>query len=217
MAVPAALTYPMGVTFAALAACLVWVPFADLDQLGALVTVAVGIVGYTIYRLAVASGWVRNGLGERRTVAVRRVRQEYRLLARSWLEFDDGGRARWVPVYFDPALIGLVESEAEVSGRRLAVGALRLFPAGRVRDTEPVGRLVDNPSRRAPDAAHRAATVARPRRRLLLDAQAAVVAPFAGLMWVYVVGGGVPAFAGASCVAAAAAVWLSAVRGSDPS
>lgn len=217
MAVPPSLTYPMSVTFGAVAACLVWVPFADLDQLGALVTVAGGIVGYTIYRLAFTLGWVRNGLGARRTVVVRRVRQEYRLLARSWLEFDEGGRTRWVPVYFDPALVGLVASEAEVGERRLTVGALRLFPAGRVREGEPVGRLVDNPSRPAPDAVNRAAVVVRPRRRLLLDAQAAVVAPFAGLMWVYVVGGGVPAFVGASCVAAAAAVWLSAIRGSDPS
>uniref|UniRef100_UPI003F7E758B hypothetical protein n=1 Tax=Rhodococcus wratislaviensis TaxID=44752 RepID=UPI003F7E758B len=77
--------------------------------------------------------------------------------------------------------------------------------------------MIDNPSRPDPDGPVRAHMAARPGRRLVLDAQSAVAAPFAGALWVYVAGGGVPAFAGATCVAAAVAMWLAAIRGSDPS
>ncbi|SLI97636.1 Uncharacterised protein [Mycobacteroides abscessus subsp. abscessus] len=100
-----------------------------------------------------------------------------------------------------------------------ATGAVRLrvYPSGRARTSEPPGRLIDNPVRSAPDADERARVAARVPRRLLLDAQPAVAAPVAALLWVYLDGGGLPAFTGALVVGAAAAVWLTAVRGSDPS
>ena len=95
--------------------------------------------------------------------------------------------------------------------------AVDCFPPVERVVSEPAGRLIDNPSRPDPDGPVRARVAARPVRRLVLDAQFAVAAPFVGALWVYVAGGGVPAFTGATCVAAAVAVWLAAVRGSDPS
>ncbi|MBD0323733.1 MAG: hypothetical protein ICV72_10145, partial [Aldersonia sp.] len=87
---------------------------------------------------------------------------------------------------------------------------------GRARHREPPGRLIDNPSRTAPDALARGAVAAKIGRRLLLDAQFAVAGPLIGLLWVYVAGGGVGAFVGATCVGAATSIWLAAIRGSDP-
>ncbi|MEU4314803.1 hypothetical protein [Nocardia sp. NPDC024068] len=244
-------------TIGALAVLTAWAPFADPDQLSALVVVGMGIAGYSGYRFAVAAGTLRYGPARPAPVPVRRVRQEYQLLSRSWLEIRDGGKTRWIPVYFTPELVGFTGGTAFLGDRRIVVRAtagpsgpaggpdtaanpgtgsaetepagrevrsadptgtgLRLLPAGRERDTEPPGRLIDNPTRVGPDIAARSTTVARIGRRLLLDAQTAVAAPFAGLLWVYVMGGGTGAFAGSAVVAAAAGIWLSAIRGSDPS
>ncbi|WP_280468520.1 hypothetical protein [Nocardia cyriacigeorgica] len=211
------LAYPLTVTFGALAVITAWAPFADVDQLSALAAVAVGIVGYAGVRMARALGWLGSGIGARERLAVRRVRQQHRLISRSWLEFTQGRETRWLPVYFDPALITLTEATAELDERAITVNGVRLYPSGRVRDTEPAGRLIDNPSRPDPDAVAQANAAASPFRRLLLDAQSIVAAPFAALFWIYIDGGGIPAFTAATCVAAATALWLSAIRGSDPS
>ncbi|NNH74046.1 hypothetical protein HLB23_30040 [Nocardia uniformis] len=224
------LAYPVTVTIGALAISLAWAPFADPELLGLLAAVALIIVGYTVLRLAIAYSTagtaavftrpgepVRATEAGERDVTVRRVRQQYRLVSRSWLEFVDGERTVWLPVFFDPALVILTPTEAEFSGRAIRIGALRVYPAGRRRDSEPVGRLIDNPSRPDPDGVALATTAARWRRRLLLDAQPAVAAPFAGLFWVYVAGGGPVAFTAATVVAATTATWLTAIRGSDPS
>ncbi|MGV9663028.1 hypothetical protein [Nocardia niigatensis] len=203
-------------TIGTLAITLAWVPFADPEQVAMLGTVAVLILGYTGFRFAVALGYPAAGLPgteDGREIAVRRVRQQHRLVSRSWLEFRIGGRDLWLPVYFDPGLVTLTPDTAELAGRTVRVGQLRVYPSGRLRDSEPVGRLIDNPTRPDPEAIGRSGTG----RRLLLDAQSAVVGPFAGLLWVYVAGGGSMAFVAATLVAAATATWLSAVRGSDPS
>ncbi|MTE12017.1 hypothetical protein GLP40_04335 [Nocardia sp. CT2-14] len=181
-----------------------------------LVTVALIILGYTGFRFACALGYPPAGLSggkQGQEVAVRRVRQQHRLVSRSWLEFTIGGKNRWLPVYFDPVLVTLTQVTAELSGRTVRIDGHRVYPSGRLRDSEPVGRLVDNPARPDPEAIGRTGVG----RRLVLDAQSAVVGPFAGLLWVYVAGGGSPAFVAAALVAAATATWLSAVRGSDPS
>lgn len=215
------LAYPVIVTIGALAICLAWAPFGDPDQVAMLGAVGAGILGYSAFQFLTALGYLPAGLpksvGATRDVAVRRVRQQHRLVSRSWLEFTVGGRTRWVPVYFDPGFLGLTQDNAELSGRTVHIDGLRVYPSGRVREVEPVGRLVDNPSRVDADATVTATRAARIGRRLLLDCQSAVAAPFAGLLWVYVAGGGAMTFVGASVVAAAAATWLSAVRGSDPS
>ncbi|WP_229434814.1 MULTISPECIES: hypothetical protein [Nocardia] len=239
------LVYPGAVTVGALAVCAVLLPLADADQLAALATVMLVIVGYSGVRAARALGVVSTGVPAGERLSARRVRQQHRLVSRSWLEITAGDRRWWVPVYFAPELVGLTVAEVHCAqpgpegrsrlrfaGNRLslrefetgatggaATGAVRLrvYPSGRARTSEPPGRLIDNPVRSAPDADERARVAARVPRRLLLDAQPAVAAPVAALLWVYLDGGGLPAFTGALVVGAAAAVWLTAVRGSDPS
>lgn len=285
------LAYPVIVTIGALAICLAWAPFGDSEQVAMLGAVAVCVLGYSVFRLGTAVGYLpagiprsavagvntaaansasgeqdstrqsrdRSGVGadhaepERATavgtpasddassdpvrpetaapeldsagagraaggaLVVRRVRQQHRLVSRSWLEITGGGRTWWLPVYFAPALLTVTRGRGEISGRALYVDGQRVYPAGRVRDDEPVGKLIDNPTRPAPDAAQLAARATGPGRRLLLDAQPAIAAPFAGLLWIYVAGGTVSAFAAATVVAGATATWLAAIRGSDPS
>ncbi|MEU6580035.1 hypothetical protein [Nocardia sp. NPDC046763] len=216
-------------TIGTLAITLAWVPFADPEQLAMLGTVALIIMGYSGFRLCVALGYLPAGLSRTivsehastgqadaarsRTLTVSRVRQQHRLVSRSWLEFTASGKTRWLPVYFDPILPTLTKSSAECSVRAVYLDGHRLYPSGRLRDSEPPGRLIDNPVRPDPDALGRD----KFSRRLLLDAQSAVAAPFAALLWVYIAGGGPPAFAAAMVIAAVTATWLSAVRGSDPS
>ncbi|WP_229718922.1 hypothetical protein [Nocardia jinanensis] len=217
-------------TIGALAVLTAWAPFADPDQLSALAVVGLGMIGYSGYRFAVALGVLSYRAGGPEAVAVRRVRQEHQLLSRSWLELRDAGEQRWIPVYFTPELIGFTGGTALCAERRIVLRQdpgsdppdgpdleFRVLPAGRAREDEPPGRLVDNPTRVDPGAETRAAAATKVTRRLLLDAQSVVAAPFAGLLWVYVMDGGTAAFTAALCVAAAAGIWLSAIRGSDPS
>ncbi|MEV0682334.1 hypothetical protein AB0I35_00570 [Nocardia sp. NPDC050378] len=232
---PRALTYPLTVTCGTLVVIAAWVPFADLDQVSALAVVALGVFGYTGYQLALAFGVVPSGVADRldrssgsavaprpgdgtraaprspgEVVAGRRVRQQHRLVSRSFLEMSVGGRTVWQPVFYDPALSALTPTELEISPRAILAGQTRFFPSGRARTSEPPGKLVDNPTRPTEPATF------TPTRRLILDAQSTVAAPFVGLLWVYVMNGGLPAFIGATTVAAATATWLSAIRGSDP-
>ena len=133
-------------------------------------------------------------------------------MSQSWLELDG---TRWLPVYFDPALVAMPSPTRGVAGRRTVQwSGHRFYACGRARSREPRGRLIDNPTRPDPD---RAAEVSGLGRRLLLDAQFALAAPLLGLLWVYLAGGGVGAFVGATCVGAAVAMWRAAVHGSDPS
>ncbi|GAB2699107.1 hypothetical protein [Nocardia thraciensis] len=211
------LAYPVLTAFGALAICLAWAPFADLEQASMLAAVGLVVLGYTAFRLAVAFGkWPVRGIVAG-TAECRRVRQQYRLASHSWLEWEVGGRRRWLPVYFDPALVTLTASTLRMGNGTIRIGELRLYPAGPLRDSEPPGKLIDNPARPDPDGAAHAARSARFARRLVLDAQSAVAAPFAALLWVYVAGGGFPAFVGAVTVATCVVVWFAAIRGSDPS
>ncbi|WP_324195296.1 hypothetical protein [Nocardia abscessus] len=211
------LAYPLMVTIGALAVCAAWAPFSTLDQVAGIGAVVLGVMGYTGYRLALAFGVLPSWrTGTAQTVRVTRVRQQHRLVSRSWLQVEGTGRPRWLPVYFDPVLVTLTESEAQLDDRTVHVAGRRFYPSGRIRDVEPPGRLVDNPSRPDPDAPTHIAKATRLRRRLLLDAQSTVAAPIAALLWVYIDGGGFPAFLAATTIAAACSIWLSAIRGSDP-
>ncbi|MFC4376624.1 hypothetical protein ACFO5K_21240 [Nocardia halotolerans] len=205
------LTYPLTVTCGTLVVIAAWVPYADLDQLSALVVVALAVLVYTGYQVGFAFGLVPTGLSVPGTPRGRRVRQQHRLVSRSWLEIGDEDRVVWLPVFYDPALVTLTPTELEISGSTVRAGDVRCYPAGRVRTTEPPGKLIDNPSRPAAPPTFGTA------RRLLLDLQPAIAAPFAGLLWVYVMNGGLPAFVAATIVAAATFTWLCAIRGSDPS
>nr|WP_280272320.1 hypothetical protein [Nocardia wallacei] len=211
------LAYPVLTTIGALVTCLAWAPFADSEELSMLAAVGFVVLGYTAVRLAVAFAVLPvRGLAPG-IADCRRVRQQHRLVSRSWLELAADGRTRWLPVYFDPALVTLQAAPARCGSGALRIGSLRLYPSGPARDSEPPGRLADNPTRPDPDGPAHAEQSARFGRRLLLDAQSAIAAPFAGLLWVYVAGGGFVAFIGATTVAAAVATWLAAIRGSDPS
>ncbi|WP_067825860.1 hypothetical protein [Nocardia inohanensis] len=217
------LAYPVLVTIGTLVSMLAWVPFADPEQFGMLAALTLIVLGYTSIRLATALGYLPIGLPRTAAgptigpAAVRRVRQQHRLVSRSWLEFTLGGRTRWLPVYFDPTLVTLTQDNADLSTRTVHIDGARMYPSGRFRDQEPVGRLIDNPSRPDTHATTTAVAAARIGRRLLLDAQSAVVAPFVGLLWVYVGGGGTITFVAATLIAATTATWLAAIRGSDPS
>ncbi|WP_446223813.1 hypothetical protein ACTWPB_00615 [Nocardia sp. IBHARD005] len=206
-----ALTYPLLVTSGTLAVIAAWVPFADIDQLSALAVVALAVLAYTAYQLGLAFGVLPAGLVATGTVRGRRVRQQYRLVSRSWLEISSGDRVVWQPVFYDPALSTLTPTDLELTGRSIGDGNTRFYPSGRVRTAEPPGKLIDNPSRPTDPPAYGIP------RRLILDIQPAIGAPLVGLLWVYVMNGGLGAFVATTTVAAATFTWLSAIRGSDPS
>jgi hypothetical protein len=198
---------------------------ADADSsLGTLylaVTVAVLVV--------LVGGWqvVSRGRAARRpahSVPVRRVRIRTGVVARSWLETETTPR-RWIPVHFDPLLVGLPSPAtvrlrgdplhdrlvgAEVAGRLL-------HPSGAVRAHEPRGRRTDNPT--APDAStiERAARLGAWHRQLRADLPVLFPAPIVALLWTYLDGAGITTWAATTALLAALALWLAAVRGSDPS
>lgn len=159
-----------------------------------------------------------------REVRLRRVRVQAGLLARSWLETEDLPR-RWIPVYFDPVLVTLpTPSSVRVYGdpwrNRLVaaeIGGTVVYPSGRVVKSDPRGRRVDNPSEVDESVQSRAVTVGGPLRQLQADAVLIVPAPLIGLLWSYLDGDGVASWLGASAIMAAVALWLAALRGSDPS
>ncbi|MEU1997041.1 hypothetical protein ABZ511_21510 [Nocardia gamkensis] len=211
------LAYPVTVTFGALAVCAAWAPFGTLDQVAGIAAVMLGIISYTGYRLVMAFGLLPfRRSGSAQTVRVTRIRQQHRLTNRSWLQIEGTDRPYWLPVYFDPTLATLPGAEAKLTGRTIHLGEQRLYPSGRIRNAEPPGRLIDNPSRPDRDAVAHTAMAMRLRRRLLLDAQSTVAAPVAAFLWVYIDDGGLPAFVAAATVAATTTIWLSAIQGSDP-
>lgn len=184
-----------------------------------LVVVGVGLVG--IWRIVTRSRLNRRVPG---TVPVRRVLVQRGLSVRSWLEID-GTVPRWVPVYFDPVLVSLpspaeVPVYGNVANDRLVafrVGQVVLYPSGPVSTAEPKGRRIDNPVRPDEFAADRAAAISRPLRQLRVDSAAVVAAPVVGIFWAFVDRSGLLGWLGATVIAAAAALWWGALRGSDPS
>jgi hypothetical protein len=198
---------------------------ADADtELGTLYLAA------TVAALVVAvSGWQllsRRHAAARpaRSVPVRRVRVQSGLIARSWLETETAPR-RWIPVHFDPVLLGLrspatVRVHGDPLRDRLVavdVEGRVLHPSGPVRAREPRGRRTDNPS--APDAAtlQRMTRLTPLRRQFRADLPLLLPAPLVALLWTYVDGGGAGTWAAATALLAALALWLAALRGSDPS
>ncbi len=198
---------------------------ADADRaLGGIVfvaVVAVGVLGFDAWRWWRAA---RASRGAPRRVPVRRVAVQSGLLTRSWLESQSSPQW-WVPVHFDPALVTLpAPAPAVVHGdpsprRWVAVdtGGVRLYPSGPVTRREPRGRRSDNPRSPGSDAALRAEQAQRLTRQLRTDLALIVPAPLVGLFWVFLDGGGVTTWAGATVLVAALGLWWAAVRGSDPS
>jgi hypothetical protein len=159
-----------------------------------------------------------------RTVPVRRVRIQAGLMARSWLETETAPR-RWIPVHFDPLLVGLpspatVRLHGDPLRDRLvavAVDGRLLHPSGPVRAQEPLGRRTDNPT--APDAStiERMARLAALRPQFRADLPLLVPAPIIALLWTYIEGAGIATWAAATALLATLGLWLAAIRGSDPS
>ena len=157
-------------------------------------------------------------------ILVRRVHIQSGLMARSWLETEDIPR-RWIPVYFDPVLVTLptpstVALHGDPSRNRLVAAVVDdvvLYPSGRVVKDDPRGRRVDNPSEIDNSVRTRAVTTSTALRQLRADAVLIVPAPLIGLVWAFLDGGGVWSWLGATVITAALALWLAALRGSDPS
>lgn len=180
--------------------------------------VAIVAVVVTVGQTAVATVALRR-TGP--TLAVRRVRFQRGLLARSWLETENG--TAWLPVAFDPVLTTVrspqqVRLHGDPAQHRLVgatVDGVRLAPSGPVRRTEPPGRRTDNPT--APDAR---TVAARAQIGLVrhLRADAVLLAPVAGVagMWTYVAGGGLVTFVTTVVLLTALMPLYAAVRGSDP-
>jgi hypothetical protein len=85
------------------------------------------------------------------------------------------------------------------------------------RRTPPRGRRTDSPAQPDDHAADRARDAARLRRQFRVDAVRVVPAPFVGLIWVYLDGGGGTEWLAATALTAALGLWWAALRGSDPS
>jgi hypothetical protein len=188
-------------------------------HLAVLVLLVVVVLGVGLQRILTRARLRRSAP---RLLRVRRVRQQHRLLSRSWIEVVGTTPVQRFPVYFDPVLVTLAApAEVAVHGtgalRALQVDGGWVYPSGRVRTAEPKGRLIDNPSRPDTGARERAARSAPLRRQLQVDGVLLAPAPFVGIFWVLLDGGGVPVWLGATLVTAALALWAAAVQGSDPS
>jgi hypothetical protein len=157
-------------------------------------------------------------------IPVRRVRVQSGLMARSWLETEDLPR-RWIPVYFDPVLVTLatpstVALHGDPRRNRLVAAVIDgvvLYPSGRVVKDDPRGRRVDNPSEIDDSVRARAVTVRGLLRQLRADVVLIVPAPVIGLLWAFLDGSGFWSWLGATVITASLALWLAALRGSDPS
>lgn len=163
------------------------------------------------------------GRGVARQVTGRRVRFGSGLLQRSWLETEEAPQ-RWIPVRFDPALMTMpaptvLTLHGDPARNRwvaASVDGRPVRPSGRVRHAEPPGRRSDDPLR--PDApATRRAVRTGLARHLRTDLALTVPAPFVGLLWAYVVDGGIVSFVVGTVIAAAVGLCSGALRGSDPS
>jgi len=163
-----------------------------------------------------------------RSVPVCRVRWQAGLATRSYLETDTHPQ-RWIPVHFDPVLVGLpsptvVRLHGDPLRDRMVAATVAgpdgdhpLVPSGAVRAEEPRGHRTDNPSRPDATVAVRAAALARMSRQLRADLPLVVPAPFIGLLWTYVDRGGLLTWVAVTALAASLGLWLAAMRGSDPS
>ena len=191
-----------------------------LTNAACLAVIVLGVLAAVAYRVVTAA---RASRRPARSLRLRRMRLQNGLLSRSWLEVEDSPQ-RWVPVYFDPALVTLPSpTEVQVHGdpRRdrwvaATIGGRRVYPSGPVRADEPGGRRIDNPARPDADTARRA-RAASLSRQLRVDLALAVPAPLVGLFWAFLDGGGLASWLGATAVAATVGLWTGAYRGSDPS
>jgi hypothetical protein len=192
------------------------------DGMAFAVAVALGVLLVSAWRVLGAVLATRRPIG--RTVQLRRIRVQRGLISRSWLETEQGDR--WIPVYFDPALVTLPSPvTAQVHGdlnqfRFVAIdvpGNVTLHSSGPVSRVEPRGRRTDNPAEPDEYAADGASLTARLLRQVRADAVLLVPAPLVGLLWTFVLGTGFTGWLTVTVLVAALGLWWGALRGSDPS
>lgn len=162
------------------------------------------------------------------TVKTSRVRSKLGLIQRSWLVFNDSGRERWMPVYWEPECSDLLdETPCTVHGDlnrnslvAVKIGDRVIWPSGRIRTKPPRGQHTANAGTWSKSAARK-----RPeeptaqlsmRRQARVDGVLAVAAPFLALMWAYINGTGPVGLAVSFVVLATIVFWLPSVYGSDP-
>ncbi|MGU3435870.1 hypothetical protein ACNHUS_22970 [Actinomycetes bacterium M1A6_2h] len=153
-------------------------------------------------------------------VTVRRVRIEHRMSSRGFFEVDEDGRRAWWPVYFHTGLLGVrpgAEALRSRGGSFLIEPGIEALPSGRRSRSVPAGTLLDAPRLSEDDLRSRSARFGSLRRRITMDSTAAAAGPVIGLLWILIDGGEIAAFIAVTVTASIAAVWFSAVRGSDPS
>ncbi|WP_143545938.1 hypothetical protein [Rhodococcus sp. 14-1411-2a] len=158
------------------------------------------------------------------STTVRRVRFQHRMRSRGYLEVHENGGRAWYPVYFHTGLLTIVpDADARASrsilGRRAFViePGIVALPSGRRCSSLPPGTPLDAPRLNDFDLLTRSDRFGSLRRRIMLDAPAAVAGPIIGLLWLVVDGGGFAEFVAVSLLAAITAIWWSAIGGSDPS
>jgi hypothetical protein len=153
------------------------------------------------------------------TVKLSRVRTRFGLIQRSWLVGTQGGLERWVPVYWEPELAGLLaDTPCTVHGNLavIEIGDARIWPSGRVRTVQPRGRQLSNPGTYGRGAAVPELPSIPLSRQARRDAAFLAIAPLLGLLWAYVNGTGLIAFALATVLLAGLLFWAPSVYGSDP-
>lgn len=199
--------------------------FARADALtgGVLYTAAIMIVALLVSVVRVAR---RVSAARQPAVPVKlsRVRTRLGLIQRSWLVGTQGAVERWVPVYWEPELAGLLaDTPCRVHGDLAAgrvsvieIGDALIWPSGRVRTAQPRGRQFANPGtyRRGSAVPEQPSIpLSRQTRR---DAAFVAIAPLLGLLWAYVNGSGLIAFVVATVLLAGLLFWAPSVYGSDP-
>lgn len=194
-----------------------------VPELSVLVAVIVAVVSF--WKLGSAEFIGRRARPDTgRSVSVRRVRFEHRMRSRGYLETNRDGRREWWPVYFHTGLLSIApDAPATMTTQRGGRAAfvvepgVLVVPAGRMTRKQPPGTPFDAPRLNDDDLRSRAARFGSLRRRIVMDSPATVAGPVIGILWVLASGGGIGAFLATTLLAATAAVWASAITGSDPS
>jgi hypothetical protein len=185
--------------------------------------------GFVLTVLVVAAALVTTGVHAARRLAaerrpagplpVRYARSRRGVVRRSWLAATEDGHDWWVPVHWDPVLLGLADgTPTPVHGRPsrdrvvvVDVAGVPVWQAGRRRATPPRGVVTDP----QPVGTGGPAAVGLV-RQVRTDAALLVVAPVAGLLWAYLDQSGAASWAAATALAAGLLCWLPTVIGTDP-
>lgn len=193
------------------------------------------LVGLLLFAAVAVSAMhvARRAAAERRAghrMPVTYARSRRRLLSRSWLVVQDGGRELWVPVHWEPTLSTLPAGTPAIAHGRpgrdrvLAVeleGATVWQAAGRVRLERPRGEITMEapvqPGTAPPTGAEQDGPVdVSLLRQVRADGAVLVAAPVLGLAWAYVDSSGLASLMVATGLSATVLLWLPTILGSDP-